>query len=191
MKYHPLIPRTLGLLALALLTQANALTEEIKTYPVPDFKQATLYVTARDAGDHLKESVTLAFQKLVQPDEGMLCVILNPAHRFQTMVGFGGALTDASAETFAKLPPDKQQEVLTAYFSPDKGIGYTFGRTHINSCDFSSDSYAYADVPGDTSLSHFSIAHDLKYRIPFIKAAMAMAGGNSSYSPRPGALPRG
>ena len=31
--------------------------------------------------------------------------------------------------------------------------------------------------PGDTSLSQFTIAHDLKYRIPFTKAAIAMSGG--------------
>ena len=134
-------------------------------------------MTARDTTERLQASAPLAFAALPQPDESMLCVLLDPTRRFQSIIGFGGALTDAAAETYAKLPTGKQQEVLTAYFSPDKGIGYTFGRTHINSCDFSSESYAYDDVPGDTSLSHFTIAHDLKYRIPFTKAALAMSGG--------------
>ena len=114
-------------------------------------------------------------EDLPQPDESMSVVLVDPTRRFQTILGFGGAFTDAAAETFAKLPPAKQAEVLTAYFSPDKGLGYTLGRTNVNSCDFSSDTYSYDDTPGDTALAHFSIAHDLKYRVPFIKAALAMA----------------
>ena len=54
------------------------------------------------------------------------------------------ALTDASAETFYKLPKDKQQELLIAYFDKEKGIGYTLARTHIQSCDFlQSETYSY------------------------------------------------
>ena len=66
---------------------------------------------------------------------------------------------------------------MRAYFDPQAGIGYTLGRTHINSCDFSSESYTYVK-DGDKQLDSFDIAHDLKYRIPFIKAAMAEAGNH-------------
>ena len=38
--------------------------------------------------------------------------------------GFGGAITDASSEVFAKLPADKQEELLKAYFDKEEGIGY-------------------------------------------------------------------
>ncbi|MGA9780382.1 MAG: glycoside hydrolase family 30 protein, partial [Verrucomicrobiia bacterium] len=56
-----------------------------------------------------------------------------------------------------------------------KGIGYTLGRTSINSCDFSSESYTYV-TNDDTTLASFDIRHDLKYRIPFIKEVLATAG---------------
>ena len=102
-------------------------------------------------------------------------IFVDPSKTFQTVLGIGGALTDAAAETFYKLPADKQQELLRAYFDPQAGIGYTLGRTHIHSCDFSSESYTYVK-DGDQQLDSFDIAHDLKYRIPFIKAAMAKAG---------------
>ena len=72
---------------------------------------------------------------------------------------------------------DKQQEILRAYFDPQNGIGYTLGRTHIHSCDFSSESYTYVK-DGDKQLDSFDISHDLKYRIPFIKAAMTEAGNH-------------
>ena len=92
------------------------------------------------------------------------------------MIGIGGALTDASAEVYAKLSKEKQKELLTAYYDKDKGIAYTLGRTNIQSCDFSSDSYSYVK-PNDVDLKTFDISHDEKYRIPFIKDVLAAAGG--------------
>jgi glucosylceramidase len=103
-------------------------------------------------------------------------VFIDPANTFQSFIGIGGALTDAAAETFAKIPADKQKELLEAYFDPEKGIGYTLGRTNIHSCDFSSGSYTYV-ADNDKTLSSFSVQHDEQYRIPFIKRAMQAAGG--------------
>jgi glucosylceramidase len=70
------------------------------------------------------------------------------------------------------LPKEKQDELITAYFDSEKGIGYSLCRTHIHSCDFSSESYAYSEVNDDKKLEHFSIEHDRKYKIPFIKLAL-------------------
>src|SRR5207302_5247689 len=99
-----------------------------------------------------------------------------PSTKFQTILGIGGALTDASAETFAKLPPAKQQEILKAYFDSSTGIGYTLARTNIHSCDFSSASYTYVDE-GDKELRSFTVNHDKQFRIPFIKRVIAATGG--------------
>ena len=49
-------------------------------------------------------------------------------------------------------------------------------RTNIHSCDFSSESYTYV-ADGDVALQSFSVAHDRQFRIPFIKQAIAAAGG--------------
>lgn len=145
-----------------------------KAYPTASVEQATIYLTARDSGHRLHAIGAFTLEPLEQPAEKS-AVMVDPTRRFQTIVGFGGALTDASAETFYKLSVQKQEELLTAYFSPDQGLGYSLARTSIHSCDFSSESYTYDDIPGDTSLTHFSIAHDERYRIPFIKAAIAAA----------------
>ncbi len=139
----------------------------------------SVYVTAKDTGQRLAKIANLDFVSMPQPGEKQQCVFVDSTKTFQTLLGIGGALTDASAETFYKLPKDKQQEILRAYFDPEKGIGYSLGRTHINSCDFSSDSYTYVK-DGDKELSSFDIAHDRKYRIPFIKRAMATAGKDFS-----------
>ena len=154
---------------------------EIKSYSKGTLNKTELvnvhqFITARDSELKLTSTGKLKIMEFKQPDEHYPTLMLDANKRFQTIEGFGGALTDASAETFYKLPEDKQEEFLNAYFDRDKGIGYTMGRTHIHSCDFSSESYAYSEVKGDTELSHFSIAHDEKYKIPFIKKAIKLAG---------------
>jgi len=136
-----------------------------------------VWLTARDTGDRLAEKPSVAFQPLEQPDEHVPAVMVDATKPFQTIEGFGGALTDAAAETWAKLPADRQKELLAAYFDRDKGLGYSLCRTHIHSCDFSSESYAYTEVAGDTDLRHFKLDHDRRYRLPFIRAALAAAGG--------------
>jgi glucosylceramidase len=139
-------------------------------------KKVLVYTTADSTALRLTPTDTLPFTDLPQPLETQVCVFVDPTRTFQTFLGIGGALTDASAETFAKLPKDKQQELLTAYYDPQKGIGYTLGRTNIHSCDFSSASYTYVKE-GDSSLQSFSIDHDRQFRIPFIKQVIAAAGG--------------
>jgi glucosylceramidase len=42
-----------------------------------------------------------------QPLETQVCIFVNPEKKFQTFMGIGGAITDASAEVFAKLSPEK------------------------------------------------------------------------------------
>jgi len=135
-----------------------------------------VYQTAKNTSDRLTPKADLIFTDFGQPAETQPCVFVDPENTFQTFIGIGAALTDASAEVFAALPKNKQQEFLTAYFDKDKGIGYTFSRTPIASCDFSSASYDYVQE-GDADLKTFSVAHDEKYRIPFIKKAIAAAGG--------------
>jgi glucosylceramidase len=145
-----------------------------------DGKKINVYTTADST--NLRLSLTdssLQWEDFGQPKETQPCVFVDPSKTFQTMVGIGGALTDATAETFAKLPAARQQELLEAFYSPRKGIGYTLARTNINSCDFSSDNYTYV-ADGDKTLKTFNVEHDRKFKIPLIKKAIAAAGGKLS-----------
>ena len=139
------------------------------------YSQVDVVVTARDTGQRLASTGEEMLADSPPITEKQNYIFVDPLQTFQTIIGIGGALTDASAETFYELPEDKQQEILTAYFDSKNGIGYSLGRTSIHSCDFSSESYTYVK-DGDTSLDSFDISHDLRYRIPFIKAALATAG---------------
>jgi glucosylceramidase len=141
-----------------------------------DGRTVTVYTTAEKTDHRISATDTATFKDHGQPLETQVCVFVDPSRTYQTLIGIGGALTDASAETLARLPKERQQEVFDAYFDARKGIGYTFARTNIHSCDFSSASYTYVDE-GDRELKSFSVAHDRQYRIPFIKRATAAAGG--------------
>lgn len=134
------------------------------------------YTTAEAGNLRLSYVGELQFIKREQPVEIETSIFVNENKKFQTVLGIGGALTDASAETYFKMPVSKQKDFLKSYYDSVNGIGYTLGRTSINSCDFSSDSYTYVD-DNDVDLKTFDIKHDLKYRIPFIKQAIAAAGG--------------
>lgn len=139
-------------------------------------KSVLVYTTADSANLRFSPMDTLVFAEKGQPVETEVTVFVDPGKSFQTYLGVGAALTDASAEVFAKLSKEKQQEFLTAHFDKEKGLGYTIARTNINSCDFSSDMYTYV-ADGDKELKTFNIEHDRKFKIPLIKAAMNAAGG--------------
>ena len=62
----------------------------------------------------------------------------------QSILGFGGAFTEASASVYDQLDAGKKSEIIQAYFG-DNGNQYNMGRTHINSCDFSLGNYALCE----------------------------------------------
>ena len=136
---------------------------------------ALIYTTAKDTDLKLQKTAELDFKEGKQPLETELSIFINPEKTFQTMIGIGGAITDASAEVFAKLSTEKQELLLEAYYGQN-GIKYSLLRTTIHSCDFSEQSYTYIEE-GDADLKTFDITPDLTYRIPLIKKAITKAGG--------------
>ena len=64
---------------------------------------------------------------------------------YQTVLGFGGAFTESAAYNYAQLTDEQKKDFLKKTFSREDGIGYNFGRTHINSCDFALDIYTYVE----------------------------------------------
>lgn len=132
-----------------------------------------VYTTAKDTQLRLTLSDTLKWRPAHQPIETEIAILVDKNRKFQQVLGFGGAITDASAEVFSKLSSGNQQKLVEAYFG-ETGLQYSLLRTTIHSSDFGSGSYTYI-TEGDKTLSTFSIAHDLKYRIPLIKRALEKA----------------
>jgi len=164
------------MLAASILLAPTFLVALEAEEPEVQGRSVTVYQTAKGTAERLVKLGTWEFRPGQQPPESEVSVFVNPNKRFQEFLGIGGAITDASAEVFAKLPAAKQVELLAAYYDREKGIGYTLARTTIHSSDFSSGSYTYIEE-GDGALKTFSINHDRQYRIPLIKKAIEAAGG--------------
>ncbi|WP_105616575.1 glycoside hydrolase family 30 protein [Vallitalea okinawensis] len=127
--------------------------------------------TAKDNGSRLTE-IDFKYEKI---DGDSVTIDIHMDQEYQEMIGFGGAFTEAAAVTLSKISTDKRQEVLERYFDQEKGIGYSLGRVHIHSCDFSLGNYTYVEE-NDHELKSFSISRDKTHIIPLIKDAMKQRG---------------
>lgn len=104
-------------------------------------------------------------------DRESLLINVYPNIEYQEIKGFGGAFTEAASTTIDKLSKENRDKIIKMYFDETDGIGYNFGRVHINSCDFSLGNYTYVEE-NDETLETFNIKRELASVIPMIKDAM-------------------
>ena len=112
-----------------------------------------VYVTAKNTDDRLKE---YDLERFIVENKGENEIDVDINKKYQKILGFGGALTEASAYALAKLDKEDRKKVLESYYSDENGIGYNFARVHINSCDFALENYTYVEE-GDETLDTFSL----------------------------------
>ncbi len=106
-------------------------------------------------------------------------VMVDPSRTYQSMVGFGAALTDASAWLIeTTLTPAQRAELLRSLFDPTAGAGLSYLRIPIGASDFSLTEFSLDDMPAgaeDLDMSHFSIAHDEAYTLPLLRQILKMS----------------
>ena len=99
-------------------------------------------------------------------------VEIDPNQRFQSMLGFGGAFTDASCYLFSRMEEPQRRQLMEEFFGP-RGLRFSVGRTCIGSSDYSRNAYSFDDSPTpDPELKKFSIAHDRAYILPMLREAI-------------------
>jgi glucosylceramidase len=102
---------------------------------------------------------------------------VDEATSYQEMVGFGAAMTDASAYLIQHKLGAQHDAVLHELFGRNPGIGLSFVRVPMGASDFSTQDYSYDDMPAgqtDSTLANFSIAPDRADKLPALKAALAI-----------------
>lgn len=102
-------------------------------------------------------------------------VNLYPAVTFQTMEGFGGAITDAAGYVYSLMSQEQKRQLMESYFSPEQ-MKYGIVRIHMDSCDFSTEMYEAMSDPGDRELRSFSFERTEKYILPMLVDAEKAAG---------------
>lgn len=97
---------------------------------------------------------------------------------YQAMVGFGAAITDASAWLIqTTLSPAQREALLQDLFGQTTGIGLSFTRLTIGASDFSRTHYTFDDVAtgeSDSALARFSIDPNRADVLPVVKRARAI-----------------
>ena len=109
---------------------------------------------------------------------GLPVITIDETTRYQQIVGFGAAFTDAATYLIeTRLASDQREALLQELFSRNGGLALSFMRIPMGASDFSLSWYSYDDLPPgetDPTLAHFSIAPDLTYKLPVIQRALAI-----------------
>src|SRR5438309_4629807 len=97
-------------------------------------------------------------------------VVLDPGKKYQEILGFGAAFTDAACYNFNQLSSSACDQLFHELFHPSE-LGLNFGRTCIGSSDYSTKVYSFDDGDPDPELKRFSIEHDRAYILPILRQA--------------------
>lgn len=112
-----------------------------------------------------------------QEDKGSENQVVNlyPDVKFETIEGFGGAITDAAAYVYSLMDEEQKKQLMTTYFSPER-MKYGIVRIHMDSCDFSTEMYEAMSDANDIEMKSFSFARTEKYILPMLEDAQRAAG---------------
>lgn len=98
-------------------------------------------------------------------------IAIEPTTQFQSILGFGGAFTDASCYLFSQMDSTNRATLMNELFGAD-GLRLSMGRTCIGASDYSRTVYNFDESPTpDPQLKNFTIAHDQAYILPTLRAA--------------------
>lgn len=127
------------------------------------------YVTTGD-GKRLMDKVELPFGCPVQLLSNV--VTLDPSTKYQTVDGFGCAVTGSTCYNLLKMSKADRTAFLKEVFDPEEGMGSSMIRVTIGSSDFGLDEYTWCDMPG---IENFAMhALDRRDVIPVLKEILAI-----------------
>lgn len=129
----------------------------------------TIYVTTNTRSqDFKKQAADFSSKSNMSPTT----IKLNPAERFQTMDGFGAAITGSTAFNLMKMTKENRTKFLKETFSPTEGMGQSYVRISIGCSDFSLSEYSLCDTPG---IENFGLtSEETDYVIPVLKEILAI-----------------
>ena len=165
---------TLLILALYCLSFCSDAGKEDKgnTSPEPEVPEAgdvTMYITTNTRSqDFRKLTIDFSTKSNMSPTT----IQLEPATRYQTMDGFGAAVTGSTCYNLMQMTKENRTKFLKETFSPTEGMGQSYIRISIGCSDFSLSEYTCCDTPG---MENFSLtSEETEYVIPILKEILAI-----------------
>lgn len=181
------ISRWIGIASLALITTLALMALHLAHRPLPAQALPVIPVL-HPAGPTVQLWLSTQDRRLRlarQPDvlisstgPSPADVVVNIHKTYQTIVGFGAALTDASAWLIQnRLDEAQRRALLRELFGPAPGLNFNMTRLTIGASDFSLQPYTLDDLPAgdvDPELQHFNIAANLRAVIPTVHEVLAI-----------------
>ena len=129
----------------------------------------TIYVTSNDRSqDFNKKSVSFNAGINISPTT----IKLDPSTRYQTIDGFGAAITGSTAFNLMQMTQENRTKFLKETFSPTEGMGQNYVRISIGCSDFSLSEYSLCDTPG---IDNFGLtSEETEYVIPILKEILSI-----------------
>lgn len=104
--------------------------------------------------------------------ETMTTIKLLPNETYQTMDGFGVAITGSTCFNLLRMSPENRSLFLKETFSDNEGYGFSYCRVSIGCSDFSLSEYTCCDKEG---IENFGLTEEeTKYVIPVLKEILAI-----------------
>src|SRR2546422_1067906 len=164
-------------LAAALACAPNGQPPDAPPAPPPPGPAVQVWVTTASGAKLLSREADVHFDS-GPPPATLVRIVVDEATAYQEIVGFGAAITDASAWLIQnKLAPAQREALLQELFGRNPGIGLRFPRHALGASDFTLHQYSYDDMPaGQTAsaLAHFSIDSKRAYVLPAVQRALAI-----------------
>jgi len=151
-------------LSAAALTAGNPLVSSAAQSPAP----GEIAVWTTDAQARCAQGKPRAWRPAPAPEE--TAIALDPGKKYQPILGFGAALTDAACFTLNRLDPAVREKFFHDLFHPSQ-MGFSVCRTAIGASDYSTRVYSFNDGEADPDLTRFSIEHDRAYILPILREA--------------------
>jgi glucosylceramidase len=139
-------------------------------------KDASVWLTNADKSALFqRQDTALHFSKAAAKDP---VIDVDDKQTYQSMDGFGFALTGGSAQLMMRMDPEKRATLLHELFGFDpKSIGVSYLRVSIGSSDMNDHVFSYDDLPAgqtDPGMEKFSLAADRADVIPVLKQILAI-----------------
>lgn len=149
-------------------TNGEKIVEEDKP-EAPLSEDVTIYATTNTRSQDFKKQFT-GFSK--KSNMSPTTIKLDPATRFQTMDGFGAAVTGSTCYNLMQMTRENRAKFLKDTFSPTEGMGQSYVRISIGCSDFSLSEYSLCDTPG---IENFGLtSEETEYVIPVLKEILAI-----------------
>jgi len=133
------------------------------------------WLTTPDRTSLLAEQAPLRFER---SSTSLPAIDIDGHRKFQTMDGFGLALTGGSAQLLMRMDaPQRHAQLQEMFGRGPADIGLSYIRISLGSSDMNDHPFTYDDLPPgdtDTDLQHFSLGPDQTSVVPVLKEILAI-----------------